>query len=100
LSIGAPVNFAIARQTTGRRAGHRCVRAHGGVPRRKRCTLFVRAGSFAKRLTGGSQRLTFSGRLGRRGLGLGRYRLTATPVDSRHRSVRSRTATFTIIRAR
>jgi hypothetical protein len=100
LSIAAPVDFVIARQTTGRRAGHRCVRAHGGVPRRKRCTLFVKTASFAQRFPAGSNRLAFSGRLGRRVLGLGRYRLTAIPVDSKRRRVRSRTATFTIIRAR
>jgi hypothetical protein len=69
------------------------------VARRNRCTLFVKAGTFSLRVTAGSKRLAFSGRLGRRALTLGRYRLTATPVDPQHRRVRSATATFTIVRA-
>jgi Tol biopolymer transport system component len=99
LTVAARVNFALARQTVGRKSGHRCRPAHGKVARRNRCTLFVKAGTFSLRVTAGSKRLAFSGRLGRRALTLGRYRLTATPVDPQHRRVRSATATFTIVRA-
>jgi hypothetical protein len=100
LSVAARVNFAVARQTVGRKSGRRCRAAHGKVARRKRCTLFVKVRSFSVRTKAGSQRLAFSGRFGRHGLTLGRYRLTATPVDPQRRRVRSVTAAFTIVRVR
>ncbi|MFL5829211.1 MAG: TolB family protein [Solirubrobacteraceae bacterium] len=98
LNLAANVKFVITRQTIGRRSGHRCVPARGRIPRRKRCTRVIKAGSFTARGVAKGNRIRFTGRLGRRALSPGRYRLTATPVDPRRRRVRSHSVAFTIIR--
>jgi hypothetical protein len=74
------------------------VPARGRIPRRKRCTRVIKAGSFTDRGVAKGNRVRFTGRLGRRALSPGRYRLTATPVDPKRRRVRSHSIAFTIIR--
>jgi hypothetical protein len=97
LSVSARVTFAVVRQQSGRRSGKRCVPAHGKVPRRQRCTRLVNAGRFARTAKRGANRTAFSGRLGRKALTPGSYRLTATPIDAQRHAGRRRSARFTII---
>jgi Tol biopolymer transport system component len=100
LSLPARVSFTIVRQQPGRRSGKRCLPAHGKVPRRKRCTRPIKAGTFARNTNRGPDRIAFSGHVGRHALAPGTYLLTATPIDaSLHRGA-SRSAQFTVVRAR
>lgn len=100
LSLAARVTFSVTRQHPGRRSGKRCLPAHGKVPRRKRCTRLIKAGSFARNANRGADRIAFSGRIGRHELPPGFYLLTATPIDaSRHRGA-TRSAKFTVVGAR
>ncbi len=101
LSFAARVTFTVTQPRPGRKSGKRCLPARGKVPRGKRCTRFVKAGSFARNVKGGSDRVPFSGRIGKHALGLRSYRLTALPVDTKHhRRGRGRIASFTVIRPR
>jgi hypothetical protein len=80
LSEAASVHFTVLRAVPGVRRGHGCGAPPRGKPiaKRSRCTRYVALrGSFD--LTGGSgtNRFTFTGRLKRRSLPPGAYRLQA-----------------------
>jgi hypothetical protein len=100
LTLAARVTFALARARPGRRSGKRCLPARGSIPPRRRCTRLINAGSFARNAKRGTDRIAFSGRVGRRALAPGSYRLTATPVAAARQRGRSRTAPFEIVPAR
>lgn len=74
----ATVHFTVERKRSGRRVGKACRTLTRGNRRRKPCVLYKRVrGSFSAAGTSGSNRFNFSGRIGGRRLGLGRYRLAA-----------------------
>ncbi|HET7048024.1 MAG TPA: hypothetical protein VFI54_07120, partial [Solirubrobacteraceae bacterium] len=100
LSLPARVSFTIVRQQPGRRSGKRCLPAHGKVPRRKRCTRLIKAGSFARNAKRGADRISFSGRIGRHALAPGSYLLRAIPIDASHHRGATRSASFTVVGAR
>jgi len=101
LSEAAAVTLTVARRTTGRRAGGRCVKRTRKNHARRRCIRYVRvAGSLTSAGTAGANRVRFSGRLRSRKLPAARYRLLATAIDlSGNRSAPSRAA-FRILRPR
>ena len=74
----ATTTFAVLRPVTGHRRGSKCA---AGRPRRhqKRCTRWVPVGSAAHRDASGRVKVHFSGRIRRRTLRPGAYRLTLTP---------------------
>jgi Tol biopolymer transport system component len=91
LSEQAKVRIAVERRGTGlrrRRAGRvRCVRARRPAvlraPRRARCALFRRVGTFTRRnRPAGRNSVAFSGRLGRRALRRGRHRFVLSATDA------------------
>jgi glucosylceramidase len=89
LSEPATVWLHFARATSGRRAGHRCVRARGHVRRSARCTRWVVRRVVKVSGVEGAN----SVRLRARALRAARYRLTATATDAggdRARPVRRR----------
>lgn len=78
LDRAAKVQLSFTQIIAGRRAGARCVRQTNANRSRRRCNRLVARGSL--RLTGrtGANTHTFRGKLGRRTLAPGRYRLRAT----------------------
>jgi hypothetical protein len=94
LSDAASVRFAVERSSVGRRVDGRCVRSTRSNASRTRCTRYVRvSGSFARTRGAGTDRFTFSGRMGGRALKPGRYRLLVTPGAGR-----TARATFRVIK--
>ncbi len=83
LTAAADVRFTIQRKTTGRLTGDRCrkpTRANRGG---KRCVRWVKAGRFLHRgVPAGDVSRHFSGRIGRKALKPGRYRLTAIATSA------------------
>ena len=80
LDKAARVTLAFDRLKRGHRAKGRCrARARRG----RRCTIATRVGAFTVAGSQGANSVAFSGRLGRRALPRGDYRLTATPVGGR-----------------
>jgi hypothetical protein len=78
LSQAARVTFTVHRRRPGRRSGGRCRAAKPGV-RGRPCTRWVKVkgGTFAREGAVGANSLRWGGRIGRRALRPGRYRLTA-----------------------
>ena len=101
LSETARVRFAVQRRTTGRRVGRRCVKTTSRNLSRRRCTRFVRVrGSFRHAGTAGPNRFRFSGRVRRRPLRRGRYRLVARAVDRAGNRSKVTRAGFRVVRRR
>ena len=98
LSERSTVTLRIERQATGRRVGRRCLPATLRLRRRRACVRYLRTGTLTRRLAGGRRAVAFSGRIGRRALAIGRYRVTVTAVDAARNASRPRTVFFTIVR--
>jgi len=81
LVAGPPANvrIEIARATGGRLSGHRCVKPTHKLARHRRCTRFVLVGTLRRTAHDGVNKVTFSGRIGRKPLAPGSYRATLTP---------------------
>jgi streptogramin lyase len=75
----ATTTFMVKRRTLGRRAGRNCVKRNHRNARRRTCTLYVKVGSFKHKDPAGRVRFRFTGRLHRRSLHPGAYRLEAEP---------------------
>jgi hypothetical protein len=97
LSRAATVTFTVQRAAAGRRAGRRCVKPKRSLRAAKRCARWVRVGSFARAGVAGANAVVFSGRIARRPLRVGRYRLLAVARSGGERSAR-RSARFAIVR--
>jgi hypothetical protein len=81
LSADATVAFRVERAKKGRRRGGKC-RTPARPPRGRRCTRYVRVrGAFNVGGTAGSNSFKFTGRVGKRKLPRGSYRLVATPSN-------------------
>ena len=79
----ATVTFSVQRARSGREINGRCRRDSRSHPKARRCAIWSAvSGSF--RVTGkrGTNRLTFTGRIGGRKLDPGRYRLVARARDA------------------
>jgi hypothetical protein len=98
LSEDARVVFTIERSTTGRRVGSKCRKQTRSNRKRRRCTLFVRAGRFAKQSTAGANRHPFSGRIGRKSLKPGKYRATLTATDAAGNRSTPRRLNFKVVK--
>ena len=98
LSEPARVTIAIARTTSGRRVGRRCVTRKPSNRTRSRCTRAAAIGRLTHTGPSGVNRVALTGRLGKVRLKPGTYRaaITATdPAGNRSRAVRLR---FTVLR--
>lgn len=96
LSEAARVTLAVDRLAAGRRSGRRCVALRRALARAKRCVRTARAGALTRAAAAGASAVPFSGRIGRRALAPGRYRLTASAVDADGDRARAVSATFTV----
>lgn len=79
------VTFSVTQRQAGRRGAHgRCVKPTARNRKARRCTRTVTLrGSFAQAGKAGVNKFRFTGRLARRALKPGRYRLNATPTSGR-----------------
>lgn len=83
LSEPATVRLRLERAVTGRRVGGGCVRRTRDNRSKRSCVRFVIVrGSLSRRLSAGSKRLAFSGRLGNRRAAPGRYRVALLAIDA------------------
>ena len=97
LSERAKVVIAFARKTSGIRVGKSCLAPSRKHRHGKRCTRYVPAGSLNRHSEpAGAVSIAFTGRLGRKALARGHYRLTLTATDPSGNKSTARTATFTI----
>jgi hypothetical protein len=95
LSEAATVRFGLAKASTGRRVGRKCVRRTRRNSKRRHCTRFTTVGrAFAGPGAAGPNSLTLPKIRGRK-LGAGRYRLTMTVTDAAGNSATT-TKSFTI----
>jgi uncharacterized delta-60 repeat protein len=101
LSEAATTRFSVERARPGRRVRGRC-----GTPTRRnrshqKCTRYVRVrGSFVHHGAVGPNKFRFSGRLRKRKLASGRYRLVAVATDSAGNRSAAKRRTFRIVRRR
>ncbi len=98
LSEAATVKLTFERKATGRKRGGKCVKPTRVLRAAKRCTRWVAAGSLTQRdLAAGKRSVAFSGRIGRRALRPGSYRVTAVATDGGKLSSKPRRAPFRIL---
>jgi hypothetical protein len=99
LSEPATATFTVARATTGRRVGRRCVKGTRRNRARRKCTRYVRVrGSFTHQGAAGANSFKFSGRLRNRKLPVARYRLTAVATDAAGNKSPAKRRNFRIVR--
>lgn len=82
LDKAATVAIKIERSLPGRKRGKRCVAPTKKLKRAKRCTRYVKMGTLTRKGLAGADKVTFSGRIGKRALKPGRYRMTLVPSAS------------------
>jgi hypothetical protein len=79
LSAAGTAEFSIERQTTGRKAGKKCVKQTATNKTHKKCSSYkLLKGSFSAAGAAGTNSFKFSGKLGGRILKPGSYRLTGS----------------------
>jgi hypothetical protein len=94
----ARTTFTVLRRARGFRVGKRCVakHPHKGVPVR-RCTRYVRVGSFSHGDSAGANSFRFTGRVKGRPLRPGSYRLKGVAKNSFGATSRAATTAFRIV---
>lgn len=98
LDVAADVSFAVQRKASGRRVGGRCVASSGSNRGKPKCPRFLSVGGgFGSAGKAGLNSLGFSGRVGRRALAAGSYRLVATAENGRGGSSAPATKGFEIL---
>jgi hypothetical protein len=99
LSESSAVRLRIQRPLPGRRAGGRCRKPTQRLRRARRCTRYRVVGTITRRgLAQGANAIPFSGRLRRRALRPGSYRVLADAADSAGNRSRSFNARFTVLK--
>ena len=88
------MSLKIERKGKGRKKGSKCV-----AKRRtgKRCTLYKAKGTLKRSGKAGANTVAFSGRIGKKKLAKGRYRITATATDSAGNKAKKRTVSFRVV---
>ena len=98
LSEASKVRLVIAQKLPGRRVGKAC-RKPTKRSQGKRCTRFVKKGTLTRNGTAGRNSVKFSGRIGRRALKPGRYRVTITATDTAGNVSKPATLPFRVVPA-
>jgi len=97
LSEEARVAFRFERKTLGRRVGGRCRRTTDRNRSRRPCSRYRPAGSFTRESRVGKNRKRFSGRIRRKKLRPGRYRVTLRARDASGNRSRRRRLAFRMV---
>ena len=82
LSETGTAALRIERARAGRRIRGTCRRPAKTGRKGRRCTRYTLAGTLTRASHAGANAAPFSGRIGRRKLGVSRYRVTVTATDS------------------
>jgi hypothetical protein len=98
LSAPARITFRVDRVRGGFRRAATCSARRPRSGRVRRCTRYVRVGSFTRSAHAGDGSLRFSGVVSRRALRPGHYRLVAIATDAARHSSRAQRALFTVVR--
>ncbi|HYV14999.1 MAG TPA: thrombospondin type 3 repeat-containing protein [Conexibacter sp.] len=99
LSEPAHVLFTIERRVPGRRLpGHSCKKFSRANAHGRACTRFKLVGRFAQQAAAGHDRKGFSGKLGRRSLAPGRYRMLLAATDAAGKRVVAKALNFIVVR--
>ena len=96
LSEPSTVTVVIAQPLPGRKVGKSCKAPTRSNRRRRRCTRYVTVGTLTRRSLQGPNRVSFTGRIGRRALAPSSYRATLTAKDAAGNISKPSTASFTI----
>lgn len=97
LSEPSRVTLVVERAVRGRRSGAACVRPTAKLRGRRACTRYVAAGTLRRAAAAGAVRVAFTGRIGRRALRPGVYRLRVAAVDAAGNAGAARTARFRVV---
>jgi hypothetical protein len=97
LSEAATVRLAVERTLAGRRRGRACSRPTRALRRAKPCLRFSRVGVLRRAGGAGANSVPFSGRIGRRALTPGHYRLTVEGKDAAGNSAHAKQLSFRIL---
>jgi PKD repeat protein len=98
LSKQSAATFTIMRASAGRRVGTACRRPTRANRSHRACTNWRMLGTFTRRGVAGPNRQRFDGRLGRRALAAGRYRLVARALDASGMRSTALSASFRVVR--
>jgi putative cell wall-binding protein len=99
LNQQATASIVISQLVPGRRKGNRCVAPTKKLSHAKKCTRVIVKGTLTSTGHSGSNKLTFSGRIGSRALNPGTYEATLTAVNAASLSSRPKTIFFVIVRS-
>ena len=98
LSEPGRVVFAIDKAGSGRKVGKKCVKQTRKNKKKKACKLYKRFGAFAVTAKAGANSHKFSGRIGKKKLGVGTYRVTVTATDAAGNKSKPKTLTIKVVR--
>jgi Tol biopolymer transport system component len=94
----ATMRFVIERRTTGRRVGKSCRKATRALRNRKKCVRYVKVGTLTRRnLKAGRRSVAFSGRIAKKRLRVGRYRVSMQATGTTGRRSATSRRTFTVV---
>jgi hypothetical protein len=82
LSEAGMVRMAVERKLEGRRVGGKCVRRTRKNRKKRRCARYVEKGALVRRAQAGTSIIPWTGRIGRRVVKPGRYRMSLVAVDA------------------
>jgi hypothetical protein len=98
-SEAGTATLKISRAHPGRRRGKRCVKPTRKNRRAKRCTRYIAVKPSLKRAVAtGATAVPFSGRIGRRALKPGKYRVTVVVADAAGNRSKPRSIGFRVVR--
>ena len=76
------VTFRIERKVAGRKKGKKCVKVTKKNKGKKKCSRFVKAGKFVRKdQKKGARTVAFSGKIGKKKLKPGKYRVAMTAYN-------------------
>jgi streptogramin lyase len=98
LSVAARTRFTVERESVGRKKGKKCVKPTRRNRRAKKCKLYKAVrGSFTHNGSAGTNVFKFTGRINRKSLKPGKYRLVAVATSGSTKSA-LKAASFKIVR--
>jgi virginiamycin B lyase len=98
LSEKATVKLRFERKLAGRRRGRKCVKPRRSLRRKRRCTRHKHAGTLTRSSKQGKNSVKFSGRIGRKALKRGRYRLVVTATDTAGNKSKAKRLSFRVVK--
>jgi hypothetical protein len=101
LSEAATVKLTFQARKRGFKKGRRCVaKRPKGKKRPRRCARFVGKRALTRKLKAGKNSVTFSGRIGKKALRAGRYRVLVQATDAARNRSKAKALAFRVVRAR